>query len=131
MGPCYFFLCLCLQGIWTAWRGERGGPPKHPTKEPPFRVRGTSAGCNKSREGLVSDDGVGPLRLTRRRDPGPHPTKGFVPLYSGLEVGTDDGAVWSQWSPTKGPAAGGGELSLMMGHAARMRSEAPDSPAGH
>ena len=71
--------------------------------------------------GLVSDDGVGPLRLTRRRDPGPRPTKGFVPLYSGPEVGTDDGAVWSQWSPTKGPAAGGGEHSLMTGHATRER----------
>ena len=24
MGPCCFFLCLCLQGIRMAWRGERG-----------------------------------------------------------------------------------------------------------
>ena len=79
--------------------------------------------------GLVSDDGVGSLRLTRRRDPGPRPTKGFVPLYSGPAVGTDDGAWWSEWSPTKGPAAGGGEHSLMTGQAARLRDWAPDSLA--
>ena len=105
-----------------AWQGEQGGSRKYPTKEPPpLRVRGTSAGRNKSREGVVSDDGVGFPRFTRWRDPGSRPTKGFVPLYSGPEVGTDDGAVWSQWSPTKGPAAGGGEHSLMTGHATRER----------
>ena len=64
----------------------------------------------KSREGVVSDDGVGFPRFTRRRDPDSRPTKGFVPLYSGPEVGADDGALWSKSSPTKGSAAGGGSI---------------------
>ena len=60
MGLCCFFLCLCLQGIRMAWRGEQGGlestlPRSHPLSGYEERaLDATSPG-----RGMVSNDGVG------------------------------------------------------------------------
>ena len=125
----FFCACVCRGSGWPG--RASGGVSKVPYQGAPFPGTRNERWTQQVPGGVVSDDGVGFPRFTRRWDPGSCPTKGPASLYSGPTVGTDDGAGWSEWSPTKGPAAGGGEHSRMMGHAARMRSEAPDSPAGH
>ena len=77
----FFCACVCRGSGWPS--GASGGVSKVPYQGAPssgYEERAldtTSPG-----RGVVSDDGVGFPRFTRRRHPGSCPTKGFASLYS-------------------------------------------------
>ena len=109
MGPCCFFLCLCLQQIRMAWWGVRGGltralPRSHPLSK--YEERALDA--TSPRRGMVSDDGVGFPCFTRRWAPGPCPTKGSASPSCGLKPTLMAGHCGLSGSPPRGQRRVGG-----------------------